>query len=75
MAEAKTTLLFVIDHSQRVLLAMKKRGLGIGKWNAAGASLGPTCLASSDGTVLLRRQADGTRVDAGDSCARWGGLA
>ena len=33
------TLVFVFDEKNRILLAMKKRGFGAGKWNGAGGKI------------------------------------
>jgi hypothetical protein len=35
----QTTLVFVFNEKNQILLAMKKRGFGEGKWNGAGGKL------------------------------------
>jgi len=42
----QTTLLFLIRHNQ-VLLAMKKRGFGVGRWNGTGGKINPDETAES----------------------------
>lgn len=37
----RTTLVFIFDEQNRILLAMKKRGFGAGHWNGAGGKLLP----------------------------------
>lgn len=37
----QATNCFLIDKDGRVLLAMKKRGFGVGKWNGAGGKVAP----------------------------------
>lgn len=35
----QSTLVFVFNKQKQILLAMKKRGFGVGKWNGAGGKV------------------------------------
>lgn len=50
----QSTLVFVFNEKNQILLAMKKRGFGVGKWNGAGGKVesGETLVAAAVREVL-----------------------
>jgi 8-oxo-dGTP pyrophosphatase MutT (NUDIX family) len=61
----KYSTLCILHRNKEILLAMKKRGFGVGRWNGVGGKVGPD-ESIEDAVIRETEEEIGVRIEPGD---------